>query len=284
MEILKRFDNGSILALVSIDKIRGHEDVKEDYLAELTARIEEDGELYKPILVVNNDFVVLDGHHRFNACKNIGCKRITAFLIDYFREDVQVEAWYPLILDKEEADHVFETVKQAGFEVSEVESEAKMQELVDSRQASIGMIVHDSPFKYFITNRTDALTFSEAMKAIVSDLRARQKLPVLKYYNNPDEVKEKLNLGEAHMLIKVPKISKESVITRSNMEEKYPPKTTRHLVPDNVEEYHIPLDRLKEPNPVEDFEASEEILAAYEKHMEEHSSTPYESSIEWKFE
>jgi len=282
MEILKRLDNESVIALVSIDKLVCHEGVKEDYLAALSEQIKNDGELYRPILVTKNDLVILDGHHRFLSCKNLGCKRITALVIDYFRPDVKVESWSPVILEKEESDKVFTTLKAKGFSITEVETEEKLHELVDSRQAAIGMIIHDTPLQFFVTDWGEDKTFSEAMKSIISDLRSRQKLSSLKYLDNTEKAKEMINNGGAFMLINVPRISKENVIKRSLMEEKYPPKTTRHLVPENVSEYHVSLDRLKQLNPEEDVEMSEEQGQKDEQHMREHATSGFISGIEYR--
>ena len=190
MEILKRLDTGSAIALVGIDKLICHEGVKQDYLTKLSEQIRNDGELYKPILVTKDSLVVLDGHHRFLSCKNLGCKRITALVIDYFRPDIKVESWSPVILEKEEADKVFTTLKGKGFSITEVETEAKLHELVDSRQAAIGMIIHDTPLQFFVTDWGEAKTFSEAMKSILSDLHSRQKLSALKYLDDTEKAKE----------------------------------------------------------------------------------------------
>jgi len=282
VEILKRLDTGSVLALVSIDKLVCHEGVKEDYLAKLSEQISNDGELYRPILVTKNDLVVLDGHHRSLSCKNLGCKRITALVVDYFRPDIKVESWSPVILEKEESDKVFSTLKEKGFSITEVETEEKLHELVDSRQAAIGMIIHDTPLQFFVTDWSEDKTFSEAMESIISDLHSRQKLSALKYLDDTEKAKEMINNGKAYMLINVPHISKENVIKRSQMEEKYPPKTTRHLVPENVREYHVSLERLKQSNSEEDVEMSEEQRQKDEQHMSEHASGEFVSAIEYR--
>tara|TARA_Y100000034_G_scaffold25723_1_gene30615 strand:+ start:21184 stop:22056 length:873 start_codon:yes stop_codon:yes gene_type:complete len=288
LEIIKRLDHGSVLALVTLDRIKVHEDIKEDYLAELKQRIENDKELYRPILVANNDFVVLDGHHRYHACKALGCKRITCILVDYQRDDIIVNAWSPLITDSAEVDAVFDVLENHGFDIEQLDSEEKMHELVDSREAAIGLIKKDSPLEFYCAKHVpkdgaQKKTFSEAMKPIIGDLRERHKLPVLKYLDTADKAKQLILDNEASLLIKVPVISKEKILNRANLEEKYPPKTTKHTLPE-IQDYHVTIERLRQVNPAEDTELSEEQRLADEQHTLEHEREEFKPSIEWWYE
>src|SRR3972149_1272321 len=52
-----------------------------------------DGYLKKPILVAQDDYVILDGHHRFEALRELGCQRIPCYVIDYFSDAVQLGLW-----------------------------------------------------------------------------------------------------------------------------------------------------------------------------------------------
>jgi len=283
VEILKHLDQGSVVALVSIDKLKAHEGVKEDYLAELTERIKNDGELFKPILVSKDSLVVLDGHHRFLGCKSLGCKRITAVVVDYFRPNLIVSVWIPLIKEKKEVDILFKVLKKSGFKVETVSSEEKLQSLVNSRDAALGMIVRDSPLKFFVakskTTGEDKKTFSEAMKSIINSIRSRQKLGTLQYIADPEEGKQMILDEDAYLMIKVPLIEKEDVIKHSTMEEKYPPKTTRHLLPEAVGEYHVFLERLKQPNPPEDVEQPPEKTEEDEVHTHTHREERFVGNV-----
>ena len=79
--------------LVEVDKLRGHEQLRPDLLESLTSQIESDGVLLKPILVAASHYVILDGHHRYAALKGLGCRRIPAFLVDYFSDTVDLGLW-----------------------------------------------------------------------------------------------------------------------------------------------------------------------------------------------
>ena len=56
-------------------------------------QIRKDGYLRRPILVADHDFVILDGHHRAEAVRALGARRIPAYLIDYFSDIVHLTTW-----------------------------------------------------------------------------------------------------------------------------------------------------------------------------------------------
>jgi hypothetical protein len=73
--------------------LHGHEQIRPSLLAELTDRIKQDGYLRRPILVADRTLVVLDGHHRVEALRSLGCRRIPAYVVDYFSDIVNLTTW-----------------------------------------------------------------------------------------------------------------------------------------------------------------------------------------------
>lgn len=78
---------------VEIDRLHGHEGLQPALLERLTAEIKRDGYLKRPILVANGDLVVLDGHHRLEALRALGCRCVPAYLVEYFSDVVRVTTW-----------------------------------------------------------------------------------------------------------------------------------------------------------------------------------------------
>ncbi len=76
-----------------IGRLYGHERIRPALLEQLTEQIRRDGYLRRPILVADRDFVILDGHHRLEALRALGARRIPAYLIDYFSDIVQLGTW-----------------------------------------------------------------------------------------------------------------------------------------------------------------------------------------------
>ena len=79
--------------LVEINRLKSHEEVRSELLESLVAEIKKDGFLMKPVLVDNKHYVILDGHHRFEALKLLGCKRIPVYLVDYYDDSISLTTW-----------------------------------------------------------------------------------------------------------------------------------------------------------------------------------------------
>ncbi|MDI6708499.1 MAG: ParB N-terminal domain-containing protein [Candidatus Thermoplasmatota archaeon] len=79
--------------LLEIDKIREHEETYPERAKALAEEIKKDGTLKIPMLVDDRYYILLDGHHRFQALKILGCRRIPAFLVDYFDDGISVGVW-----------------------------------------------------------------------------------------------------------------------------------------------------------------------------------------------
>jgi hypothetical protein len=80
-------------ALVDLARLHGHERIRPALLKELTEQIRRDGFLKRPILVADRDFVILDGHHRAEAVRSLGCAKIPAYLVEYESDLVNLGTW-----------------------------------------------------------------------------------------------------------------------------------------------------------------------------------------------
>jgi hypothetical protein len=79
--------------LVDIGKLHPHEAVDEEALESFMKAVKDGGVLIEPILVAEGHLVILDGHHRYEALRRLGCKRVPAYLVDYDDGDIQVTTW-----------------------------------------------------------------------------------------------------------------------------------------------------------------------------------------------
>ncbi|MGB9728081.1 MAG: ParB N-terminal domain-containing protein [Nitrososphaeria archaeon] len=79
--------------ILDICLLRQHERVDEKRLAELYEEIREDGLIKRAVAVDMNTYIIIDGHHRYNVLKSLGCKRVPAILVDYFSPILKVYSW-----------------------------------------------------------------------------------------------------------------------------------------------------------------------------------------------
>lgn len=78
---------------VDVRLLHAHERVDPALLDHTADEIRRDGFLKKPILVADVDYVILDGHHRYEALRALGCRRVPAYVIDYRSDVVQLGLW-----------------------------------------------------------------------------------------------------------------------------------------------------------------------------------------------
>jgi len=79
--------------LVKLDKLKQHEEADPAHLRELKKEIKSDNILKFAIVVDKNTDVILDGEHRFNALKELGCKNIPVVYVNYTSPEIQVQSW-----------------------------------------------------------------------------------------------------------------------------------------------------------------------------------------------
>lgn len=252
MEILERYETG-VIVLIDVDEIHDHEKINQGHLDELIKDIKETKTLKRPIIVDKYSHIVLDGHHRYFACKAIGCKRIAAYVVDYYDPSIKIETWHPVVKTKQEVNAAFKTLVNSGFSISEVLSEAAVKVLIDSNQACAGMIVQNDEENYFIVQSPDK-TFRDVMDCIQLGLSTEGKRKELDYVGEESEAENMLKQKQASMVIIVPKVTKDNVIERGMSLEKFPPKTTRHIIPGKIN-YPVPLSKMlkAEEKPSTDF-------------------------------
>lgn len=81
--------------LVPIGKLRAHEEIDEAAVRRLLRRLRTDGVFAEPIWVARGSYVVLNGHHRVEALRRLGARRIPAWVLDYESDLVTLEPWRP---------------------------------------------------------------------------------------------------------------------------------------------------------------------------------------------
>lgn len=82
------------VCIVHIRKLKGHERTDDVKLKALKDEIESDGILKRPIVVDEKTNVVLDGHHRIEALRLLGCSKIPVCYVNYECEKIGVKSTY----------------------------------------------------------------------------------------------------------------------------------------------------------------------------------------------
>jgi hypothetical protein len=93
MKPKKRKSKKDEVVFFGIEELKEHEEIRPDYLEALKNEIQCDGILKMPICVDRKTCIILDGHHRLDALRRLGCKKIPAVLVDYQSPEIKVIPW-----------------------------------------------------------------------------------------------------------------------------------------------------------------------------------------------
>ncbi len=88
-------DDGPTFELIPLERLRGHEQHEPEKVDELVAELRRTGRFVEPIWVARDSWVILNGHHRVEALRRLGLKRIPAWVFDYHGDHVGLERWQP---------------------------------------------------------------------------------------------------------------------------------------------------------------------------------------------
>jgi len=81
------------LKVVGIDSLHEHEGAIEERVQELFDSMSKSGVQKDPITISKGTNIILDGHHRYNALKRLGCTKILVFEVDYYSDYVKLTSW-----------------------------------------------------------------------------------------------------------------------------------------------------------------------------------------------
>ncbi|NNN04936.1 MAG: ParB N-terminal domain-containing protein [Elusimicrobia bacterium] len=76
--------------LLDIAALKAHERVIATRLLKIKSALKKSGEVRTPLWVEREHLIVLNGHHRLGALRELGCRYAPAILLDYSNDDVRV--------------------------------------------------------------------------------------------------------------------------------------------------------------------------------------------------
>ena len=89
-----------MLRIVPIGSLRPHEEIDSSHKEEIKQSLLKEGVQIEPILVEKEYSIILDGHHRVEALKELGFQKVLAYLVDY--KEVKLKSWKPKTKIKKE--------------------------------------------------------------------------------------------------------------------------------------------------------------------------------------
>jgi L-serine kinase (ADP) len=81
--------------LIPIDELTPHEQVDRAKVHHLAAELVREGVFVEPVLVARGSNVILNGHHRVAALRELGAARVPAWVVDYTSDALDLDRWTP---------------------------------------------------------------------------------------------------------------------------------------------------------------------------------------------
>ncbi|MBD3397945.1 hypothetical protein GF412_02190 [Candidatus Micrarchaeota archaeon] len=242
----------SKLSIVEVSSLYPHEQTIEVNLKRLQEAMFNLGQLVDPLVTDRKTGVVLDGNHRLAVLKNIEIPNAVVQPVDYSDDSIGLGTWLPVSqnhLSEGDFERIGEKTEPVDFEAG--------KKAVDSLQA-IFMMVRDSNGKKQCTlvspDSYDLVSMTEKQKSLISSL---SNIP-FEYYSD-DRMDIQLNKGRTVLFRRSYK--KDEVVKEALAGRPFPPKSTRHTIPDRIIRLNMRLGWL-----LEDKDAAYSLLEEMLKH------------------
>jgi len=225
------------IALVESDRLLMHEETLPDMLESLIDRIREDGVLRAPVIVDGETLVVLDGMHRVEALRRLGCRFICVCLVDYMDPEIRVDRWCRVILGGFGTREAVKVATDLGIRLEPRGTNEA------SRDESFSQLIFRGSRYRLLAPRSDPLTSFKAVR----DFELRLKSMGFKVeYEAHHHAEKRMEDGVGDAVLCPPKIRKEQVVEMARAGKVLVFKATRHIIPARPLGVDVPLYLLRD--------------------------------------
>lgn len=227
---------GFRVSLVKIDALKPHEETIQAGVRGLAEEMFREKIVRDPLIVDRDEFVILDGMHRYNALKLMECAYAPCCLIDYASPLIRVGAWFRLY-----------TIKQPKFVAEEILRDANLQfsETKSNEHDPSGQAI-------LLTKDRDEFTLEGSMQPIDrarTGVKLERILRGMSYhadYLSEIVSLEKLKAGQVDLMITMPIFTKSEIRECGLHGKLLPHKVTRHVIPSRPLHVNVPIKLLNE--------------------------------------
>ncbi len=222
------------ITLVEIDELLIPEETISGILDALMEEIERAGILKSPVIVGKESLVVLDGMHRVEALRNLGCRFICVCLVDYTSPGIRVDRWCRVVSSPIAIEEFISRFGDLG-EISRTVG-------FPSGGASLLLMLEEGYYE-MATHGEGIVSAFATVTCIESWLR--KKGHAIRYETERDAAKM-LERREVGFVLCPPAIEKSHVLEAVKSGRVFPPKATRHIVPARPFGVDVPLELLRD--------------------------------------
>lgn len=227
--------------LIDVDKLLPHEEIVAGRLKNLKEKIKKEGVIDMPIIIApipgTDKYLIVDGHHRWAAVKELGYRKIPAIIIDYFDDSVKLGTWYPAIIG--DIEEILESIKKEGIVIEKCRDK-DLDSMLNSRKYAFIIVGRNGLCSGII----GGINEQKVVSKILSKLNMESKIK-LAYYGLKEDALRDLEKGEIDYVFLRKEPSKKEVMQLVKQRKVYSPKTTRHILPYVPDTTNTSLELLK---------------------------------------
>lgn len=247
------------VSVADVDDLKLHEETIDSYLEELAESIEDNEEVYDPVIVDKKTGVVLDGMHRVSAMRELGYEKIPVCYVDYKDTKVKLGSWCR-IFEGVSLEKLKEICGDLGFEFDDCRSE-DIPDILENREAELILLSKDEC--YTLSGVSDSI--KEVFEKAIEVEEALREDGIEPRYEPEKGILDKVGEDEGALLL--PPASKDEVIDVSLSDSVFSHKTTRHVIPARPMRINIPLDLLKKDIDTVEKEMTEKLEKGEVEHL-----------------
>ncbi len=252
------------LEMVPVKSLVPHEAVIPHAASDLILEFSNWTNLQNPVIVDKN-YMVLDGHHRFFVFEALNFKYIPVCRIDYLNDATKLRYWFRLLENASSPASLRAVVREMKGKLLEVKAKGDFERRLCEDPLCWGIESVDSfCIVQFERDKVyDAVSAYEVLEKC--QIRLVEKGVDLRYIpcQNVTECESFDELKGGRVVIWTPRISKEMVLDAVKRGKKFAPKATRHLIPARPLNVNVPTRWLKEEISLE--EINRRFVALLEK-------------------
>ncbi len=218
------------LSIVKIDRLLPHEEIIEPELVKLMEDLKSNGILKYPVVVSKNTYVILDGHHRYSALKELDFEFAPVILLDYDDDDlITVDTWYPIV-----------DISLADF----IENLPK-DEILETNDEGIENLLNQVKTRHYtalIGNSANVVAYTGSRRKLFKIIRNRY-LESTQYADNPQVALN--HAGHDRIAVIAWSYTKKEIVEKAQAHQVFLPKTTRHTIKYRYAPINFELGKLK---------------------------------------
>jgi hypothetical protein len=222
------------ITMVNVDELKPHEEIIDQAVETLANDVLNQGEIRDPLIVDQEEYVILDGMHRFSSLKRLECRFVPCCLVDYDNPLIKVGAWFRFFAVDEPESVAERLLKDAGLSYAR-RSDAKL----DYNPQTVIRTRNNAEFS--LPELADPIQRARTAVALEKDL-IKKGYDVT--YLPETTVTQAFQSRELNLVISIPIFSKQQIREFGIAGHLLPHKVTRHVMPSRPLSIDVPLKML----------------------------------------